>query len=142
MSTVNELKVGVIITIQVIQKSLLRFYKILVLVLIQVLDFWMKEETNKCNHNLHLLQSDISTNFYNYRIYFNRAGTHLRGQLKFTFLHIFYHCWAWILIGVKVFPRIKFQILIVVMVGWSPKVHLVFRSWFFLIWFNGTVDNL
>ena len=61
-----SLQVGVLITILVIHKSLLRIYKILILILIQALPFWMTERRNQCNHNLHLLQSNISTNFYNY----------------------------------------------------------------------------
>ena len=67
---------------------MLRLYKILILNLIQVLAFWMKKRRNQCNHSLHLLQSNVSTNLHNYRIYFNRAGTHLRGQSKFTSFHI------------------------------------------------------
>ena len=49
----------------------------------------MKERRNQCNHNLHLLQSNISTNFYNYWIYFNGGDTHLHGQSKLTSFHIF-----------------------------------------------------
>ena len=78
-----------VITIYVIQKSQLSFYKILILIHIQVLAFWMKERRNQCNHNLHLLQSNIITNFYNYWIYFNRAGADLHVQSKFMYFHIF-----------------------------------------------------
>ena len=49
----------------------------------------MKERRNQCNHNLHLFQSNISTNFYNYWIYFNRDDPHLHGQSKFAYFHIF-----------------------------------------------------
>ena len=58
------------------------------MILIQILAFWIKERRNQCSHNLHLLRSNISTNFYNYWIYFNRAGTYLHGQSKFIYFHI------------------------------------------------------
>ena len=48
----------------------------------------MKERKSQCNHNLHVLQSNISTNFYNYWIYFIRACKHLNIQSKFIYCHI------------------------------------------------------
>ena len=92
------------------KKSLLRFYKILFMILIQVMAFWMKERTNKCNYDVHLLQSNISTNFHNYWIYFNRAGV---SQDLGTSIFL-YHFWTWIFIGVKV--------------EWNSKIHPVFKS--------------
>ena len=68
---------------------MLRFYKVLILILTQVLAFWMKERMNQCNHNLHSLQSNVSTTFYIDWVYFNRAGTHLYSLSKFTYFHIF-----------------------------------------------------
>ena len=68
---------------------MIRFYKVLILILTQVLGFWMKERRNQCNHNLHSLQSNVSTIFYIDWVYFNRAGTHLYSQSKFTYFHIF-----------------------------------------------------
>ena len=68
---------------------MLRFYKVLILILTQVLAFWMKERRNQCNHNLHSLQSNVSTIFYIDWVYFNRAGTHLYSPSKFTYFHIF-----------------------------------------------------
>ena len=59
------------------------------MMLVQVLAFQMKERRNHSNHNLHLLQSNISINLYDYWIYFNRVSTHLHGQSKFTQFHIF-----------------------------------------------------
>ena len=68
---------------------MLRFYKVLILILTQVQAFWMKERRNQCNHNLHSLQSNVSTIFYIDWVYFNRAGTHLYSPSKFTYFHIF-----------------------------------------------------
>ena len=108
------------------------------MILIQVLAFWMKERRNQCNHNLHLLQSNISTNFYNYWIYFNRAGTHLHGQSKFTYFHIFVSLLNMYINRCQ--SRVNFQS--------SPSNQVCFyylsvslksRFWFF---FNCTVDNL
>ena len=48
----------------------------------------MKERRNQCKHNLHLLQSNINSNFYNCWIYFNRANKHLNIQSKFMYFHI------------------------------------------------------
>ena len=54
------------------------------------LAFLMTKRRNQCNCNLHGLQSNISTNFYNYDwIYFNKAGKHLNVQSKFMYFHIF-----------------------------------------------------
>ena len=47
-------------------ENLLRLYKILIMILVQVLAFWIKERRNHYNHNLHLLHSNVSINLYNY----------------------------------------------------------------------------
>ena len=105
----SYLEVCVVITIYVIQKSLLTFYEILILILIQVLAFWIKERRIQWNHNLHLLQSNIRTNFFNYWVYFNRAGTRLHGQSNLLNSMFLYHDWTWILIiGVKVGETLMF----------------------------------
>ena len=79
----------------------------------------MKERRNQCNHNLHLLHSNMSTNLYNYWIYFNRAGTHLHGQSKFTYFHIFVS-----LLNIDINRcqgRVKFQS--------SPSIQICFYHW-------------
>ena len=59
-------------------------------ILVGTLAFLMKKRRNQYNCNLHVLQSNINTNFYNYDwIYFNRAGKHLNVQSKFMYFHIF-----------------------------------------------------
>ena len=68
---------------------MLRFYKVLILILIQVLVFWMKERRNQCKHNLHSLESNVSTIFYICWVYFDKAGTHFCSQSRFTYFHIF-----------------------------------------------------
>ena len=104
--------------------------KILILIQIQVLAFWMKERRNKCNHNLHLLQSNISTNFHNYWIYFNRAGTHLQGQPKVMYFHIFA-----LLLNMDINRcqgRVKFQSLPSIQICfYYLNVSLKTRFWFF-----------
>ena len=47
-SQTYSLYVGEIITIYAIQESLLRMYKIVILILNQILAFWMKEKRNQC----------------------------------------------------------------------------------------------
>ena len=67
----------------------------------------MKERTNQCNHNLHLLQSSINTNCY--------------GESKFTYFHIFVS-----LLNMDINRR----------QGRNAKVHLVFKFVFIIYVFH------
>ena len=60
-------------------------------------DLLIKEWRNHYNHNLQLLQSDISINLYNCEIYYNGAGI----QNLHTSI-FFCHCSLWVLIGATV----------------------------------------
>ena len=116
-----SLQVGVIITIWVIQKYLLRFYKILILILMEVLTFWMKGRRNQFNHNLHLLQSNMSNQIsalifiITEYILIELAHIYMFSQNLRTSIFLC-DCWTWILKGVKV--------------EWNSKVHVVFKSVF------------
>ena len=105
--------------------------KVLIMILVQVLLFWMKERRNHYNHNFYLLQSNISINLYNYWIYFSRAGTHLHDQSKFAISTFLYHCWLWILIGVKVRSNSTLSSNLVLL--FIISVSLKYMFWFFSI---------
>ena len=118
---------------------MLRSYKFLILVLIQVLIFCMKERRNQCSYNLHLLQSNISANIYNYWIYFNRAGTHLHGQSKFMYFHIFVSLLNMYINRYQ--GRVKFQISLSIQIClYYLSLSLKPRFWFFF--YNQYFDGI